>query len=447
MDASFFAAVVMSTVCAVSTPYGTGGIAVVRLSGPEAVAVAERLTGAPLVHPVHFRRIPDLDDMVITTFRAPHSYTGEDVVEFSCHGSLYIQQELLRRLVDAGASLAAPGEFTRRAFLNGRLDLSQAEAVADLIAARTRGEQRLALRQLRGSVSGELEQLREELLRFTSLLELELDFADHEDLQFADRAELRTLLDGVQRHLDRLIASFRTGQALRDGISVAIVGPANAGKSTLLNALLHEERAIVSDIPGTTRDTVEDTLVLGGILFRLIDTAGLRPTDDPVEQLGIRRSRQAMQKADIVVRVLDATASLSSAGEDFGGMNPDDAVFLTVFNKADLLSSVPAGDDCYISAAGGEIAPLEKALVREAGRLLSAADTGSTVISSVRHYEALRRARKAVDAVRSGLDGGLGTELVALDLHDALDALATVTGRITSDEVLAGIFSRFCVGK
>ena len=436
----------MSVICAISTPHGTGGIAVVRISGSGAVALAERLVGGrPLDRQLCFRRIDDLDDVVVSVFRAPHSYTGEDVVEISCHGSVYIQEELLRRLIDLGARLAEPGEFTRRAFVNGRMDLAQAEAVADLIAAQTRGEKDVALSQMRGSVSSELEHLREQLLTFTSLLELELDFADHEDLVFAERTAMSGLVHEVAQRIDALIDSFSTGQALRRGVQVAIVGAANAGKSTLLNALLGDERAIVSDIPGTTRDTVEDTLVIGGVLFRLIDTAGLRQTEDPVEQMGMQRSRKAVDKADIVVRVIDA-----SAGEA-GGCCPADGGkhVVTVYNKADLLAPEDKRQEgvLYLSAKSGDVAALKDELLNHARLLLARQENCGTVVSSVRHYEALKTARQALENVMRGMDAGLGSELLAVDLHDCLDALGSVTGRITSDEVLGNIFSKFCIGK
>lgn len=436
----------MSVICAISTPHGTGGIAVVRISGSGAVALAERLVGGrPLDRQLCFRRIDDLDDVVVSVFRAPHSYTGEDVVEISCHGSVYIQEELLRRLIDLGARLAEPGEFTRRAFVNGRMDLAQAEAVADLIAAQTRGEKDVALSQMRGSVSSELEHLREQLLTFTSLLELELDFADHEDLVFAERTAMSGLVHEVAQRIDALIDSFSTGQALRRGVQVAIVGAANAGKSTLLNALLGDERAIVSDIPGTTRDTVEDTLVIGGVLFRLIDTAGLRQTEDPVEQMGMQRSRKAVDKADIVVRVIDA-----SAGEADGCCPADGGKHVvTVYNKADLLAPEDKRQEggLYLSAKSGDVAALRDELLNHARLLLARQENCGTVVSSVRHYEALKTARQALENVMRGMDAGLGSELLAVDLHDCLDALGSVTGRITSDEVLGNIFSKFCIGK
>ena len=305
----------MKTICAISTAYGTGGIAVIRVSGEQSISIVDTLfrgrtaltdTAANVVRHGRIERNGEiLDEVLCSVFRAPHSFTGEDTVEIACHGSLYIQQELLRWLIDAGCCAAEPGEFTKRAFLNGKMDLTQSEAVADLIAAQSKAEKDLALSQLRGSVSTELANLRERLLHFTSLIELELDFADHEELEFADRTELKELAAEIEHKLSALLASFRTGNAIRNGIPVAIVGAPNVGKSTLLNALLGEQRAIVSDIQGTTRDTVEDTLLLDGILFRLIDTAGLRETNDTIENMGIERSRKAIEKAQIIVHVID----------------------------------------------------------------------------------------------------------------------------------------------
>jgi len=423
------------TIIALSTPYGCGAIAVVRLSGPDAISLAQQLCERELTRPIHYCRIPDLDDLIITTYRAPHSFTGEHVVELSCHGSLYIQQELQRRLIALGARPARAGEFTERAFLNGKMDLMQAEAVADLIAAQTQAEAGLALSQLRGGISSELEMLRERLLKLTSLLELELDFADHEDLEFADRSELKCLADEIEKKLTALTDSFQTGNAIKNGIPVAIVGRTNAGKSTLLNALVGEERAIVSDIHGTTRDTIEETLVINGILFRFIDTAGLRTTTDTIENLGIERSRKAMEKAAIVINVVDATEVKGERLEVKG-----ERKVITVYNKADVKKV--EGELC-ISAKTGEIGALKEKLVEIAGDL----HTDGSVISSLRHYNALMSALKAIHQVQDGLAQGLSGELLSEDLQDCLNALGEITGQITSEEVLNNIFSKFCIGK
>ena len=444
----------MSTICAISTPYGAGGIAVIRVSGEQAIPIVDRIfegrktlkEAAP--NTVHFGRIQRadevLDEVLCSVFKAPHSFTGEDTVEIACHGSLFIQQEILRWLIDAGCKAAEPGEFTSRAFLNGKMDLTQAEAVADLIAAQSKAEKDLALSQLRGSVSNELASLRDRLLHFTSLIELELDFADHEELEFADRTELNALAQEIETKLSALLASFRTGNAIRHGIPVAIIGAPNVGKSTLLNALLGEQRAIVSDIQGTTRDTIEDTLVIDGILFRLIDTAGLRETNDTIENMGIERSRQAAEKAQIVVHVIDDLTidDVRLIDEGIKG------TIIKVLNKADLLRSEGVkelrSEGLHISAKNGEIEPLKKELVRVAKESMQ---TSAVMLSNARHYEAITRAHEAIERVQVGLRDGLSGELLSLDLQDCLNALGEVTGQITNQEVLANIFTKFCIGK
>lgn len=446
----------MGTICAISTAYGTGGIAVIRVSGPEAITIADslfrgrtRLCDAP-GGSVHFGRICKgladgevLDEVLCSVFRSPHSFTGEDTVEIACHGSLYIQQEMLGWLIDAGCRAAEPGEFTRRAFLNGKMDLTQAEAVADLIASQSKAEKDLALSHLRGAVSTELQGLRDRLLHFTSLIELELDFADHEELEFADRSELNGLAEEIETKLASLLASFRTGNAIRHGIPVAIVGAPNVGKSTLLNALLGEQRAIVSDIQGTTRDTIEDTLVIDGILFRLIDTAGLRETSDTLENMGIERSRKAAEQAQIIVYVSDGEAFPQPLPEGRG-------VVIFVRNKSDLLGDgvSPQGETplnrLFISAKYGQIEPLKKELVRVARETMQ---TSAVMLSNARHYEAISRGHEAIIRVQEGLNNGLSGELLSLDLQDCLAALGEVTGQITNQEILTNIFSKFCIGK
>lgn len=432
----------MQTICAISTPYGVGGIAVIRVSGDDAIEIVDRIFvgRVPLrdakANTVHFGRIQKidvLDEVLCSVFRAPHSFTGEDTVEIACHGSIYIQQELLRWLIDAGCRAAEPGEFTRRAFLNGKMDLTQAEAVADLIAAQSKAEKDLALSQLRGAVSNELTALRERLLHFTSLVELELDFADHEELEFADRGELKDLANEIETKLANLIASFRTGNAIRNGIPVAIIGAPNVGKSTLLNALLGEQRAIVSDIQGTTRDTIEDTLIIDGVLFRLIDTAGLRESDDTIENMGMERSRRAAQQAQIVIYLSDNGQWTMDIGHS--------GTIIKVLNKADLGGT---GDGLRISAKNNDIEPLRRELVRIAKASMQ---TSAVMLSNARHYEAVVRAHEAIERVLQGLDAGLSGELLSMDLQDCLNALGEVTGQITNQEVLANIFSKFCIGK
>ena len=447
----------MDPICAISTAFGTGGIAVIRVSGEGCIAIVNtlfhgrtRLTEAKSSS-VHFGRIvaphpPEggevLDEVLCSVFRAPHSFTGEDTVEIACHGSLYIQQELLRWLIDAGCRAAEPGEFTRRAFLNGKMDLTQAEAVADLIAAQSKAEKDLALSQLRGSVSTELAALRERLLHFTSLIELELDFADHEELEFADRAELSALADEIEAKLANLLSSFRTGNAIRNGIPVAIIGAPNVGKSTLLNALVGEQRAIVSDIQGTTRDTIEDTVILDGILFRIIDTAGLRETNDTIEQMGVERSLQAAQKAQIILYV--KAPQPPEGGEEESLAKSIAAIKGTVIRVLNKCDTGVQGDGIRISAKNGEIEPLKREMVRIAKEGMQ---SSAVMLSNARHYEAITRAHDAIVRVKEGMSAGLSGELLSMDLQDCLAAIGEVTGQITNAEVLSNIFSKFCIGK
>ena len=446
----------MNTICAISTPYGSGGIAVVRVSGTSAIAIVDKLfhgrkslieAKAYTVHYGEIVRVSDttevLDQVLVSVFRAPHSFTGEDVVEIACHGSMYIQQTLLQWLVDAGCQLAKAGEFTQRAFLNGKMDLTEAEAVADLIASQTKAEKDLALSQLRGGISNELAALRERLLTFTSLIELELDFADHEELEFADRQQLFDLAQEIDTTISGLVGSFKTGNAIKQGIPVAIIGAPNVGKSTLLNALLGEERAIVSDIQGTTRDTVEDTLVLGGMLFRFIDTAGMRQTDDAIESLGIERSRQAAQRAAVILHLQDATqpVDILSQIEDL-----QDKTIIHIYNKVDLMPEFVAEKNSIgISAKHGEVEGIKQQLVALAAEQY---DTRNAVtISNTRHYEALVRALEAIHRVQEGLQMQISGEFLSMDLQDCLAALGEITGQITSQEVLNNIFGKFCIGK
>ena len=448
----------MNTICAISTPYGSGGIAVIRVSGESAISIVDSLfhgrkslkeAAAYTVHYGEVRRDARgeevLDQVLVSVFRAPHSFTGEDVVEIACHGSVYIQQTLLQWLVDAGCQLAKAGEFTQRAFLNGKMDLTEAEAVADLIAAQTKAEKDLALSQLRGGISNELAVLRERLLTITSLIELELDFADHEELEFADRSQLNELAEEINAKIGHLVASFKTGNAIKQGIPVAIIGAPNVGKSTLLNALLGEERAIVSDIQGTTRDTIEDTLVLGGMLFRFIDTAGLRQTEDTIESMGIERSRQAAQKAAVIIHLQDATKPVDTLSEL---EDISEKKIIQVYNKVDLLGErreAKGEERIFLSAKSGDVEVLKEQLITYATEQCDMRN--AVTISNTRHYEALVRAQEAIKRVQEGLLMQISGEFLSMDLQDCLTALGEITGQISSQEVLNNIFSKFCIGK
>lgn len=431
------------TIVAVATPAGVGGIAVVRLSGPDALPLALRRLSVDSLPPRRavYCRFMDGDEVLddLVALYLPIGYSGEPTVELSCHGSRFLQQTLLQLFVSDGARLAEPGEYTLRALLHGRLDLSQAEAVADLVDAATPVQHRLAVSQLRGGYAKKLKELRQRLLDLTSLLELELDFSQ-EDVEFADRQELYDILSTLDVQLSTLIGSFQMGNALKQGIPVAIVGAPNAGKSSLLNALLQDDRAIVSPVPGTTRDTVEECLTLDGITFRFIDTAGLRHTDDSVEALGIERSRRAVGQASVVLYVHDATTPWQEPDIDCDGKH-----LLVVLNKCDL--QLPTAHcqlpTFIVSAKTGEgLEALRQALLATVDR--HAADV---LLTNPRHCEALRRVQDALVRVRKGLDDGVPTDLVAVDLRDALYHLGTITGDVASRDVLDNIFSRFCIGK
>ena len=443
----------MDTIAAISTPHGIGGIAVVRLSGPDAFAIASRHLKSPgAAHPQLFRIGEKvLDQVIATAYHAPHSYTGDDTVEISCHGSLYVQQTLLQALLDSGARLAEPGEFTRRAFLNGKLNLSQAEAVADLIDSTNAAAHSLAVSQLRGGYAKELETLRQKLVDLTALLELELDFSD-EDVEFADRSRLHSLASQIYTRVTALRESFHMGNAMKRGIPVAIIGRPNAGKSSLLNAVLHDNRAIVSDIPGTTRDTIEETFVIEGMSFRIIDTAGLRHSDDPIETLGIQRTLTTVAQADIVLYVHDASQSYAHALDDLqelqDSLSLKDKHLFIVNNKIDLVPetlTAPYRTFPISAKEGTGLVALTSALAKAAQTDLAQAP--DVMLTNVRHYDALGHVEQALLHVAKGLADHLPADLVVIDLRDALHHLGTITGQVTSDEVLGTIFSRFCIGK
>ena len=461
----------MSTICAISTAPGVGGIAVIRVSGTDAFALCDKIFHAHREgHTIQSQKAYTLqygtienergetvDNVVIAVFRAPHSFTGEDTVEISCHGSIYIQQQILQLLIQNGCELAKPGEFTQRAFLNGKMDLSQAEAVADLIASTSAGQHRLAMSQMRGGFSRELKILREKLLHITSLMELELDFADHEELEFADRHELKEIAAQIEQTMSKLIHSFKAGNAIKNGIPVAIVGETNAGKSTLLNALLNEEKAIVSDIHGTTRDIIEDTVNIQGQIFRFIDTAGIRDTHDTIEVMGIERSFHALDQAQIILWVIDSTNAL----EQITNLSPrilprcQEKELIVVFNKSDLPSVVVHSDiaglpenthTISISAKQHEGLNQLQTMLIEATHLpqISQADI---IITNARHYEALTSALHAIQRVEEGLSSGLSGDFISQDLRECIYHLSDIMGEVTTDEVLGNIFRNFCVGK
>lgn len=448
------------TIVALSTAPGTGAIAVVRVSGPSTLQVMHAVVPSMLLTPhpreAVFVRLRDaegaIDEGLLTWFPGPHSYTGEDVAEISVHGSPYIQQRTLEALIAAGARAASPGEFTLRAYLNRKLDLSQAEAVADLIASGSKAAHKLALQQLRGGYSQRIEGLREQLISLSALVELELDFGE-EDVQFADRAELTALLTDIVGICGVLISSFRYGNAVKQGVPVAIVGAPNSGKSTLLNALLQEDRAIVSEIPGTTRDTVEETIAIDGVLFRFIDTAGIRRTQDTVEKLGIERSYKKAAEAAIVVLLGDA-GSLSEGAfrtqtELLRKRIGDGPSIVPVLNKSDLApagAAKGAGRVLHISAMKGDGLDALKKVFTEQVRSLNTAGS-DIVVTNVRHVEALTKARTALLAASQGVEQGISGELLATDLREAQYHLGTITGKITVDDLLGSIFSRFCIGK
>ncbi|MDO4186188.1 MAG: tRNA uridine-5-carboxymethylaminomethyl(34) synthesis GTPase MnmE [Bacteroidales bacterium] len=473
---------VEDTICAIATAQG-GAIGLIRVSGPEAITATASIfkpmkEGRQLEkaqpYSLTFGQITDgkevIDEVLVSLFRAPHSYTGEDSTEIACHGSSYILQRVLQLLIQAGCRLAMPGEYTQRAYLNGKMDLSQAEAVADLIASTSAATHRLAMSQMRGGFSKELGQLRDQLLHFTSLIELELDFSDHEDIEFADRSELFQLADHIEQVITRLTDSFRVGNALKKGVPVAIVGKTNVGKSTLLNRLLHEDRAIVSDIHGTTRDVIEDTIIIGGITFRFIDTAGLRETTDAIEQIGIKRAYQKLEEAQIVLWLIDTPPT----EEELQDMTSrcEGKKLIIVRNKADKQTDT---DFSYIKSQAGfsqldsqqslnfqfsilnfqfielsakfdpNIDALQRLLVQAAE--MPEVTQADVIVTNARHYEALTHALEAIQRVQQGLHDGLSGDFLSQDIRECIYHLSDIVGEVTADDVLQNIFKHFCVGK
>ncbi|WP_373059922.1 tRNA uridine-5-carboxymethylaminomethyl(34) synthesis GTPase MnmE [Zunongwangia sp. H14] len=465
------------TIVALATPSGAGAIAIIRVSGPRAISIITPLfkakSGKPLdtqpTHSLHLGNIVDenriIDEVLVSVFRAPKSYTGEETIEISCHGSPYIQQEIIQLMIRKGCRSAEAGEFTLRAFLNGKMDLSQAEAVADLISSENQASHQMAMQQMRGGFSNEIQRLRQELLDFASLIELELDFAE-EDVEFANRDEFKTLIQRIQNVLKRLIDSFATGNVLKNGIPVAIVGEPNVGKSTLLNSLLNEERAIVSEIAGTTRDTIEDELSIGGVGFRFIDTAGIRETKDVVESIGIKKTFEKISQAQVVVYLVDSY-QLIADNKRLNQFKTEVAKIknrfpqkplIIIANKKDQLSaeeqkkikvSLSEIEGSYLqmlSAKSGEGVEELK------GKLLEFVNTGelrnnNTIVTNSRHYNALLGALEEINKVQEGLNIGLSGDLMAIDIRQALHHFGEITGEITNDDLLGNIFANFCIGK
>ena len=452
------------TIIALATPYGLGAISVIRVSGLNAISITEKLFKSKgnkklsnqNSHTVHLGHLiknnHELDEVLVTIFKGPHSYTGENTVEISCHGSTYIQQEIIDLFIENGIRVANPGEFTLRAFINGKMDLNQAEAVADLIASENEGSHKLAMEQMKNGFSNDLKKLRAELLHFSSMIELELDFSQ-EDVEFAERSEFKKLTVRIQNELEKLIDSFKSGNVLKNGISVAIAGKPNAGKSSLLNTLLNEDKAIVSDIPGTTRDSIEDSLVIDGINFRFTDTAGLRETKDIIESKGIEKTKEKINNARVLIYLFDSNdTTFSEISSDLKTFKRKDLSVLLVRNKIDikntnqkLITELEKFELIEISANNSEsVSLLKKRLVNEINILNPYTDT---VISNSRHYEALMKALKAIEEVNVGLKSDISGDLLSVDIRKSIEHLAEITGEITNDDVLGNIFANFCIGK
>lgn len=459
------------TICAVSTPYGTGAISIIRLSGKDAFRIAEKIWKQKNEksnfnelknHHAYLGNIFSedgilLDEAIMILYKSPDSYTTEDVVEFSCHGSTFIQNQLMQLLIRNGARTAQPGEFTLRAFLNGRIDLTQAEAIADLISSGSQAVHRLAMQQMRGGFSNKIKELRDKLLNFSSMLELELDFSE-EDVEFANRKDLSELLANIQSHISNLLESYKTGNILKSGIPVTIAGKPNAGKSTLLNIFLNEDKAIVTDIPGTTRDAIEDTMVISGITFRFIDTAGLREGKDIIENIGIEKTYEKIEKASIVIYIFDISEStideikktILDFNKNFIGKNKK---LIVVANKTDLLVESPKGfrkltefEPVFISAKRREnINLIIEKLIAYASAEMNMEE--GNIITTSRHYESLLKAHGSIETAQNGLANQSPTDLIASDIRSALHYLAEITGEVTTEEILGNIFSKFCIGK
>ena len=448
------------TIVALATAQGISAIAVVRLSGTDAISIAQKcFPGKNLEeqpsHTLHFGNFYHdekiIDEVLVSVFRAPNSFTKENAVEISCHGSPFIIKEIIKALLHAGARLAQPGEFTKRAFLQGRFDLAQAEAVADLINAETDNARQAALNQMRGGFSKEINHLRENLIHFASLIELELDFGE-EDVEFAKRDDLRTLILKIQSYLQALIDSFDQGNVIKNGVPTVIAGKPNAGKSTLLNALLNEERAIVSEIPGTTRDAIEDEIILGGINFRFVDTAGLRETQDVIEAIGVERTRERMKKASLILFLIDlANTTETEIGEQIRDLSDLGIPYLMIGNKMDqaengLVKKLENQNFIFISASNKTNLPLLKEKILEKVQVKEV-KTGDVMVTNLRHYQNLLQTKEALTRVLNGMESGITGDFLAMDIRQSLHYLGEITGTITTDDLLDNIFSKFCIGK
>ena len=456
------------TICALATPNGIGAIGMIRLSGENAFKITSKIFSKDISkqpsHTTHFGTIKDsngvlVDEVLVTVFEKGKSFTGEESVEISCHGSAFILQKVLTILLENGCRIAAPGEFTQRAFLNGKMDLSQAEAVADLIASHSRSAHSIAMKQMRGGFSSELKDLREQLIHFASLVELELDFAE-EDVEFADRTELKNLVTSVLEYIQKLARSFELGNAIKNGVPIAIVGRPNAGKSTLLNSLLNEERAIVSSIAGTTRDTIEERIVIEGIDFRFVDTAGLRETDDHIEKIGVERALEQVNKSTIYIYLFDMNSmSVEEVTADLNEL-PSDTPRIVVANKSDIVSDAMglefnnspidelSSNNLLIQISAKEKDSLD--LIKDS--LLKIIDvdqlnSDDVIVSNARHYDALIKTITALEKTKDGLETGITADFIAMDIRQAMFELGTITGDISTDDLLGNIFSKFCIGK
>lgn len=457
------------SICAIATPSGIGAISIIRISGKKSFQILKKIF-KPKSKKINFSDLKPfsiiyghiifeneiIDEVLVSVFKAPNSYTGENCIEISCHGSIYIQHKILEILIKSGAILAKPGEFTMRAFFNCKMDLSQAEAVADLISSSSQSSHRVAINQLRGGFSNDIKKLRTELLDFASLIELELDFSE-EDVEFADRKKLNTLIENIKYEVNKLINSYKLGNVIKKGIPVAIIGKTNVGKSTLLNAILNEDKAIVSEIPGTTRDSIEDTFVINGVIFRFIDTAGLRDSEDEIEQIGISRTYENIKKASIILYVVDISETcveeINTNINDLKKVIADDSKkIILVANKIDKLVDVPKGgkqlfewETVFVSAKRNENVQLLSEVIYKSVDLKVGND--ETIVTNIRHYEALLNASDSIKNIVQGLENGISGDLLAMDIRQALHYLGEITGQVTVEEVLGNIFSKFCIGK